>query len=81
MKNEDITKSFTLPGRVFCWLGAHFLATTPGKQGRLIFDVVVSIFSKSRNFRTDSRNIILQIFFTGVEIFPVLFVVATLFGR
>ena len=39
-----------------------------------------SIFSASRSFKTDSKNIILQTFFTGVEIFPVLFVVATLFG-
>ncbi len=80
MQNEDPTKSFTLFGRIFCWLGNVFLSTTPGKQTRLVFDVLFSIFSKSRNFRTDFRNVILQIFFTGVEIFPVLFVVATLFG-
>lgn len=80
MQNEDPTKSFTLFGRIFCWLGNVFLSTTPGKQTRLVFEVLFSIFSKSRNFRTDFRNVILQIFFTGVEIFPVLFVVATLFG-
>jgi phospholipid/cholesterol/gamma-HCH transport system permease protein len=80
MQNEDPTKSFTFFGRIFWWLGSVFLSTTPGKQTRLVFEVLFSIFSKSRNFRTDFRNVILQIFFTGVEIFPVLFVVATLFG-
>ena len=80
MQNEDPTKPFTFFGRLFWWLGSVFLSTTPGKQTRLVFDVLFSIFSKSRNFRTDFRNVILQIFFTGVEIFPVLFVVATLFG-
>ena len=49
-------------------------------QGAPFLRAIASIFSKSRSFKTDSRNIILQTFFTGVEIFPILFVVATLFG-
>lgn len=46
----------------------------------MFFKTVASVFSKKKNFKSDSKNIINQIFFTGVEIFPVLFVVATLFG-
>lgn len=51
-----------------------------GQQIALFCRAVASIFSKNRSLKTDSRNIILQTFFTAVEIFPILFVVATLFG-
>ncbi|HOG67959.1 MAG TPA: ABC transporter permease [Fibrobacteraceae bacterium] len=80
MKNYVVYKKLTLPGRFFCWLGVVFLSTTFGQQFTLFIKTVASIFSRNRNFKTDSKNIINQIFFTGIEIFPVLFVVATLFG-
>lgn len=56
------------------------LTRTIGQQCALFWNAITSLFSHSRSFKTDSRNIIMQTFFTGVEIFPVLFIVATLFG-
>ena len=56
------------------------MTRTLGQQVCLFFRAIASIFSQTRSFKTDSRNIILQTFFTGVEIFPILFIVATLFG-
>jgi phospholipid/cholesterol/gamma-HCH transport system permease protein len=57
-----------------------FMTRTLGQQVCLFFRAIASIFSRTRSFKADSRNIILQTFFTGVEIFPILFIVATLFG-
>lgn len=51
-----------------------------GQQLALLWNAIRSLFSSNRSFKTDSKNIILQTFFTGVEIFPILFIVATLFG-
>ena len=70
----------TLVGKLFPHLGMFFMTRTLGQQVCLFFRAIASIFSKTRSFKTDSRNIILQTFFTGVEIFPILFIVATLFG-
>lgn len=72
--------NLTLIGKVFHKLGMSIMGLTVGQQIILLFRALASFFSESRSFKTDSRNIILQTFFTGVEIFPVLFVVATLFG-
>ncbi|WP_290747288.1 MlaE family ABC transporter permease [Fibrobacter sp. UBA4309] len=77
--NNDITK-LTVLGRFFHKMGMFLLQRTIGQQVALFCRAISSIFSASRSFKTDSKNIILQTFFTGVEIFPVLFVVATLFG-
>ncbi|WP_254793957.1 ABC transporter permease [Fibrobacter sp. UWH4] len=65
---------------MFHLLGIFLLRRPMGQLCALFFKAVASLFSRSRNFKTDSRNIIMQTFFTGVEIFPILFVVATLFG-
>lgn len=70
----------TPPARVFHSLGLFLLRRPWGQLCALFFKAFASIFSHSRSFKTDSRNIILQTFFTGVEIFPILFIVATLFG-
>ena len=70
----------TLVGSLFHHLGMFFMTRTLGQQVCLFFRAIASIFSKTRSFKTDSRNVILQTFFTGVEIFPILFIVATLFG-
>ncbi len=70
----------TLVGKLFHHLGMFFMTRTLGQQVCLFFRAIASIFSKTRSFKTDSRNVILQTFFTGVEIFPILFIVATLFG-
>ena len=61
-------------------LGLFLLRRPFGQQSALFCRAIASIFSKNRSLKTDSRNIILQTFFTAVEIFPILFVVATLFG-
>ena len=74
----------TLVGKIFHHLGMFFMTRTLGQQVCLFFRAIASIFSKTRSFKTDSRNIILQTFFTGVEIFPILFIVAevmTLMGK
>ena len=80
METETNNKKLTFFGQKFHALGMFLLRTTAGQQVALFFRAFFSLFSKSRSFKTDSRNIILQTFFTGVEIFPILFVVATLFG-
>ena len=61
-------------------LGLFLLCRPFGQQIALFCRAVASIFSKNRSLKTDSRNIIMQTFFTAVEIFPILFIVATLFG-
>jgi len=71
---------FTLPARAFHLLGLFLLRRPFGQQIALFCRAIASIFSKNRSLKTDSRNIIMQTFFTAVEIFPILFIVATLFG-
>jgi phospholipid/cholesterol/gamma-HCH transport system permease protein len=73
-------EKLTFCGNLFHKLGLFLMKRTLGQQVGLFVRAIASIFSESRSFKTDTRNIILQTFFTGVEIFPVLFVVATLFG-
>ena len=73
-------KKLTYLGRKFHALGIFLLRRKTGQEVALFVRAFMSLFSQSRSFKTDSRNIILQTFFTGVEIFPILFVVATLFG-
>ena len=73
-------KKLTYVGRKFHALGIFLLRRKTGQEVALFVRAIMSLFSQSRSFKTDSRNIILQTFFTGVEIFPILFVVATLFG-
>ncbi len=67
-------------GRLFHTLGIFILKRRFGQLIALFLRTVASLFDNSHNFKSDSRNIILQTFFTGVEIFIPLFVVATLFG-
>lgn len=78
MQDNKSTLSFI--GKFFNWLGESFLKTTPGKLFSLFIQTILSFFSENRNLRTDFRNVVLQTFFTGVEIFPILFIVASLFG-
>jgi phospholipid/cholesterol/gamma-HCH transport system permease protein len=73
-------QKMTPVGRLFHTLGIFILKTRMGQLIALFLRTVASLFDKSHNFKSDSRNIIMQTFFTGVEIFPPLFVVATLFG-
>ncbi|MCQ2103726.1 MAG: ABC transporter permease [Fibrobacter sp.] len=82
MSNKNIKnwQKLSPPAKLFHYLGMFLLTRTLGQQFALFWSAITSLFSKSRSFKTDSRNIIMQTFFTGVEIFPVLFIVATLFG-
>lgn len=83
MKKETDFRNWqrlTLPGKAFHKLGLFLLHLSLGQQVALFWNAIKSLFSSSRNFKTDTRNIILQTFFTGVEIFPTLFIVASLFG-
>ena len=67
-------------GRVFHSIGLFILKRRIGQLITLFLRSIASIFASNHNFKTDSRNVILQTFFTGIEIFPPLFTVATLFG-
>ena len=67
-------------GRLFHSLGIFILKRRIGQLLALFFRTVASLFDKSHNFKSDARNIILQTFFTGVEILLPLSAVATLFG-
>lgn len=67
-------------GRVFHSIGIFILKRRIGQLITLFLRSIASIFASNHNFKTDSRNVILQTFFTGIEIFPPLFMVATLFG-
>ena len=67
-------------GRVFHSIGIFILKRRIGQLVTLFLRSIASIFASNHNFKTDSRNIILQTFFTGIEIFLPLFTVATLFG-
>lgn len=82
MQNTKQAKghNLSLLGKIFHKVGLALLRRPMGQLLALFFRAIGSFFSKNRSFKTDSRNIIMQTFFTGVEIFPVLFIVATLFG-
>ena len=73
-------QNLSLPGKLFHSMGLALLKRPIGQLLALFVRAIASLFAKNRSFKTDSKNIIMQTYFTGVEIFPVLFVVATLFG-
>ena len=73
-------QKMTYIGRLFHSLGIFILKRRIGQLLALFFRTVASLFDKSHNFKSDARNIILQTFFTGVEILLPLSAVATLFG-
>ena len=82
MQNQQLKnwQKMTPIGRVFHTIGLFILKRRIGQLITLFLRSIASIFASNHNFRTDSRNVILQIFFTGIEIFVPLFTVATLFG-
>lgn len=80
MEVQANTKKLTLIGQKFHALGIFLLRRNAGQEVALFVRAIASIFSKNRSFKADAKNIIMQTFFTGVEIFPILFIVATLFG-
>ena len=67
-------------GRAFHSIGIFILKRRIGQLIALFLRSIASIFASNHNFKTDSRNVMLQTFFTGIEIFPPLFMVAILFG-
>ena len=82
MQNQQLKnwQKMTPIGRVFHTIGLFILKRRIGQLITLFLRSIASIFASNHNFRTDSRNVILQVFFTGIEIFVPLFTVATLFG-
>ena len=82
MQNQELKnwQKMTPIGRVFHSIGIFILKRRIGQLITLFLRSIASIFASNHNFKTDSRNVILQTFFTGIEIFPPLFMVATLFG-
>jgi phospholipid/cholesterol/gamma-HCH transport system permease protein len=82
MQNQQLKnwQKMTPIGRMFHTIGLFILKRRIGQLITLFLRSIASIFASNHNFRTDSRNVILQIFFTGIEIFVPLFTVATLFG-
>ncbi len=82
MQNQELKnwQKMTPIGRMFHSIGLFILKRRIGQLITLFLRSIASIFASNHNFKTDSRNIILQTFFTGIEIFPPLFTVATLFG-
>lgn len=73
-------QKLTIAGKVFHYMGIFLMRRTVGQQVALFLRAYGSLFNRSRSFRADTKNIIAQAFFTGVEIFPILCIVATLFG-
>lgn len=67
-------------GKLFHIFGMFLMKRALGQQVALFLRAYASIFDKSRNLKADTKNIIIQAYFTGVEIFPILVIVATLFG-
>ncbi len=81
MKNKrSANQSLSLPGRFFNRLGNAFLISPPGKLCLLFIELITSLFQKKHSVAADMRSIKMQMFSFGVELFPTLFVVATLFG-
>lgn len=80
MKIHRTLDDWTFFGSVFNKIGRRFLSTVFGCQLLLFFQTIHSIFAEGRNFKRDMQSIIQQIYFTAVEVFPVLFVVAALAG-
>ena len=80
MKIHRTLDDWSFFGSVFNKLGRCFLSTVFGKQFFLFLQTIHSIFAKERNFNRDLLRIIRQVYFTAVEIFRVLFVVAALAG-
>lgn len=73
-------QKLTFIGKVFHMFGLFLIRLTVGQQVALFLRAYGTLFSDRHNFKSDVKNIITQAFFTGVEIFPILFIVATLFG-
>lgn len=73
-------QKLTFIGKMFHIFGLFLLRRAVGQQVALFFRAYGTLFTDRHNYKSDIKNIITQAFFTGVEIFPILFIVATLFG-
>jgi len=72
---------YSLPARVLYTLGMLWLMSLPGKLSVIFFKGLWAFFTiDSRRFRTEFKQIILQVYFTGVEAFPLVALVAVLLG-
>jgi len=72
---------YSIPARVLYNMGRWWLSSLPGKLLTLFAKSMLAIaFMDRRKFRTEFRQIISQVFFTGIEAVPLIFSVAVLLG-
>ena len=74
-------KHYSVPARVMFWIGQLWLRSIFGKLSVIFFKSMLAFVTiDSRRLRTELRQIILQVYFTGIEAFPLIALVATLLG-
>jgi len=72
---------YSFPARVLYHLGRVWLSSLPGQLLTLLMKALVAFFTiDNRRFRTELKQIILQVYFTGIEAVPLIFLVAMLLG-
>jgi phospholipid/cholesterol/gamma-HCH transport system permease protein len=72
---------YSPPARLLYWIGALWLNSMPGKLTAIFFKALYAFLTiDNRRFRTEFRQIILQVYFTGIEAFPLIAMVAILLG-
>lgn len=72
---------YNLPARAVYLLGSLWLKSLPGQLSVMFLKAMAAFFTiDSRRFRTEFRQIILQVFFTGIQALPLIALVAVLLG-
>lgn len=68
-------------GRIFFGLGKRWLNSYLGKLFAIIFKTIGALLSINvRRFRTEFRQIVMQVYFTGVEALSLIAIIATVLG-
>ena len=68
-------------GRLFYRLGRLWINSYVGKLLGIIFKSIGALFSIDRKrFRTEFRQIVMQVFFTGIEALPLIALIAIVLG-
>ncbi len=76
-RNED----YSLPARILFRVGGLWMRSMPGKISAILFKAMIAFFTiDNRRFRTEFRQIIGQVYFTGIEAVPLIALVAILLG-
>jgi len=72
---------YNLPARAVYLLGSLWLKSLPGQLSVMFLKAMAAFLTlDSRRFRTEFRQIILQVFFTGIQALPLIALVAVLLG-